>query len=287
MPNNPTEASLLDINAITQIASVRTIKTSEAMGVASSDTEQTFGTLQSFSAGISASGATFSGSIGLQNAEYIRNTTNGRIDLMPAPSSATAYGIYFDMTSWTYGVKIGTVKSSDGVLNNGSFLWDAPMTIANGVGFNLGSNGQHQIVCTNVGLDTTHFTVNTSTGTNSGAFAIVSHSASGLANRSPVTSHANPNLYVYRTGSTNANDFIRVEHDGTNGNIVSGGTSGILMQPGSGVLGISGDTVRVITQKTPASATATGTKGDIVHDTNYIYVCTATNTWKRAAISTW
>ena len=92
---------------------------------------------------------------------------------------------------------------------------------------------------------------------------------------------------MYRTGSTNANDFIRVEHDGTNGNIVRGGTSGILMQPGSGVLGISGDTVRVITQKTPASATATGTKGDIVHDTNYIYVCTATNTWKRAAISTW
>ena len=48
-----------------------------------------------------------------------------------------------------------------------------------------------------------------------------------------------------------------------------------------------GDTIRIETQKTPASATATGTKGDIVHDTNYIYVCTATDTWKRTAISTW
>lgn len=37
----------------------------------------------------------------------------------------------------------------------------------------------------------------------------------------------------------------------------------------------------------PASATATGTAGDIRYDANYIYVCTATNTWKRAALATW
>ena len=60
MSNNPAGASPTDINAITQIASVRTIKTSDAMGVASSDTAQTFGTLQSFSAGLSASDLTVS-----------------------------------------------------------------------------------------------------------------------------------------------------------------------------------------------------------------------------------
>lgn len=37
----------------------------------------------------------------------------------------------------------------------------------------------------------------------------------------------------------------------------------------------------------PASATATGTKGEIRVTANYIYVCTATNTWVRAALSTW
>ena len=37
----------------------------------------------------------------------------------------------------------------------------------------------------------------------------------------------------------------------------------------------------------PASATDTGTAGDIRYDANYIYICTATNTWKRAAIATW
>jgi hypothetical protein len=37
----------------------------------------------------------------------------------------------------------------------------------------------------------------------------------------------------------------------------------------------------------PASASATGTLGEIRIDASYIYVCTATNTWKRSAISTW
>lgn len=37
----------------------------------------------------------------------------------------------------------------------------------------------------------------------------------------------------------------------------------------------------------PASSTATGTIGEIRIDANYIYVCTATNTWKRTALSTW
>ena len=39
--------------------------------------------------------------------------------------------------------------------------------------------------------------------------------------------------------------------------------------------------------KTPASAAATGTAGDIAWDAGYIYVCTATDTWKRVAIATW
>ena len=33
------------------------------------------------------------------------------------------------------------------------------------------------------------------------------------------------------------------------------------------------------------TATATGTAGQISYDANYIYICTATNTWKRAALT--
>lgn len=50
---------------------------------------------------------------------------------------------------------------------------------------------------------------------------------------------------------------------------------------------LTGDILRIETQKTPASASATGTKGDIAHDTGFIYVCTATDTWKRVAIASW
>lgn len=37
----------------------------------------------------------------------------------------------------------------------------------------------------------------------------------------------------------------------------------------------------------PASAAATGVTGQIAWDSGYIYVCTATDTWKRTALSTW
>ena len=43
----------------------------------------------------------------------------------------------------------------------------------------------------------------------------------------------------------------------------------------------------MIASSTPASAADTGAAGTIVWDANYIYVCTATNTWKRVAIATW
>ncbi len=36
----------------------------------------------------------------------------------------------------------------------------------------------------------------------------------------------------------------------------------------------------------PATKTSTGTAGQMAYDTNYYYVCTATNTWKRSAIAT-
>lgn len=41
------------------------------------------------------------------------------------------------------------------------------------------------------------------------------------------------------------------------------------------------------TTNTPSSSSDTGVKGEVRIDSSYIYVCTATNTWKRAAISSW
>jgi hypothetical protein len=37
----------------------------------------------------------------------------------------------------------------------------------------------------------------------------------------------------------------------------------------------------------PSSANDTGTTGEIRVDDVYIYVCTATNTWKRVSVNSW
>ena len=43
----------------------------------------------------------------------------------------------------------------------------------------------------------------------------------------------------------------------------------------------------VATEATPAAANAAGVKGSVRWDAGFVYVCVDTNTWKRAAISTW
>lgn len=50
---------------------------------------------------------------------------------------------------------------------------------------------------------------------------------------------------------------------------------------------VNGNSMRLRTAKTPSSASDTGVAGQIAWDANYVYVCTATNTWKRTAITTW
>lgn len=64
-----------------------------------------------------------------------------------------------------------------------------------------------------------------------------------------------------------------------------GGNGGNLNAEGD--FRIGGSYVRIDTDATPANAGASGDKGMIKWDANYIYVCTATNTWKRAGIATW
>ena len=45
--------------------------------------------------------------------------------------------------------------------------------------------------------------------------------------------------------------------------------------------------VPLITNRTPSSATDTGIKGQVAWDSSYIYVCVATDVWKRTALSSW
>lgn len=77
------------------------------------------------------------------------------------------------------------------------------------------------------------------------------------------------------------------EFTGSGGVLIDGGDLTISGAGLSAQNRINADGGLKISSGAPASATSTGTAGEIKWDTNYIYVCVATNTWKRVAISTW
>lgn len=79
---------------------------------------------------------------------------------------------------------------------------------------------------------------------------------------------------------TNSTEKLRID---TSGRVLIGTT----VNSGGALLQVNDNRIRIATAKTPASATDTGTAGEICWDTDYVYVCTATNTWKRSALSTW
>ena len=77
------------------------------------------------------------------------------------------------------------------------------------------------------------------------------------------------------------------EFTGSGGVLIDGGDLTISGGGLSAQNRINADGGLKISSGAPASATSTGTAGQIQWDSNYIYVCVATNTWKRVAISTW
>lgn len=67
-------------------------------------------------------------------------------------------------------------------------------------------------------------------------------------------------------------------------NLIAGtGLVGALVK----ALTVDTDHLRVTTSKTPAAAASPGSQGDIAWDSNYLYVCVASNSWKRVAIAAW
>ena len=147
-------------------------------------------------------------------------------------------------------------------------------------------------------------------GGGSTASGEASHAEGFLTDASGDYSHAEGNSttasgdYSSATGrrSNAMHDGARVEADSQDADVSSTTTNqytarfqnGYTFKGGQAVfeggietenLAVTGDTV--IATGTPASASATGTAGQIAWDASYIYICTATNTWKRVAIATW
>ena len=135
---------------------------------------------------------------------------------------------------------------------------------ANG-GINLGDNDKAQFGDGN-DLEIFHDGVN-SVIADTGTGKLLLYGNDGLFLQSSVTEY-----YV----KCNSGAAVEIYHN--NAKKLETTTSGIT---------VSGSNLNISTSDAPASATATGTTGDIRWGTDYIYVCVATNTWKRASITTW
>lgn len=146
-----------------------------------------------------------------------------------------------------------------------------------------------------VNMDAVLLTETANTNTPATA-ATLTHETSGV-----VTAGIGTRLdFVCQTATSNTEIGARIQSIATN---VGSGTEAfdlqILLMAGgalptlvgkftsTGDFSISGDTVNIPVSRTPASAGAPGTAGDICWDSSYIYVCVATDTWKRTAIATW
>lgn len=115
---------------------------------------------------------------------------------------------------------------------------------------------------------------------------------SGSAYLDVTTSGASADAYArfsgngatsYAVGLDRSDNKFKVSY-GTAGNATLGANDRLTIDT-TGNVTIAGQLTAAA--KTPSSASDTGVAGTICADASFIYVCTATNTWKRVAIATW
>ena len=97
-----------------------------------------------------------------------------------------------------------------------------------------------------------------------------------------------PHEVTINDGGNNI-DFIVENNSGNTVLRTDASTSrvGINTDVPEAALDIDSDSIRLRNSNTPSSAGDFGFPGEIRWDANYIYVCVATDTWKRVALSTW
>ena len=104
----------------------------------------------------------------------------------------------------------------------------------------------------------------------------------GAALSGVVSTNVAPMDFVISVGNNlyNLDDRVRLRV-AENGNVTIGSS-----QP-TCKLDIESNKFRLRDSKTPTSSNDTGNQGDICWDSNYLYICIATNSWKRIALSNW
>jgi len=163
------------------------------------------------------------------------------------------------------------------------------VTDSGGGGISIDATGGSSVLSLNpsghaVGIGTSTASLTTDTG------------LTGGLRIAATTTNADANLGLLPNGASNTSNIEwRNSSDTSNVgvfNIKLIGATAYLesLAIGTGTLPTTIDTSSMnllIQSTTPATSSSTGTAGWIAYDSNYVYVCVATNTWKRAAISTW
>lgn len=103
-----------------------------------------------------------------------------------------------------------------------------------------------------------------------------------------LTAVTNAVNYATLSNSATGNPiYFEAKGDDSNVNLYIQATGEIRLNPGTyNQVKVGGDPVGTKVA-VPASAGASGTPGQWAADSSYIYVCTATNTWRRSALATW
>jgi metal-sulfur cluster biosynthetic enzyme len=196
---------------------------------------------------------------------------------------ATIYGVEID---------VNIQKKSDGtdptVSVRGLYITGGSVaSVGGGLAIDIESPGQFQTpklkwgtgIKTEDGAATTALDVgclNVGNNTGSQAIYVRSRDASGV-NRSALIS-CDPNGDFTMTPGTGASLVLSDGNLVTGAQVIPNGSTPYFQVPFQ---------LNIAHGNVPPTSTSPGTTGSISWDANYMYVCVATNTWKRTALTTW
>ena len=187
--------------------------------------------------------------ITFDNGEVIRNSPDGSIQIIPSDEGGNHYGIEIDATEWGFGPAINVIDESgtqvsaairfdtDVVMSNTNVPDGTPARLlfnnASDRGFQQNNNGDGTVMF-GVNGNNGHFAVGRKADLSDGERSMSADDKTAL-------SMSNPQFLVYSADHTDANDYLRIEHDQTDANIFSG-NGNINLVPAGGVVGVSGGT---------------------------------------------